>query len=55
MWQEIVVGICVLTALLFVLRRYLPTGFMGKKKNAACDGCSGCGDKKGCSSTGTEE
>jgi hypothetical protein len=46
MWQEIIVGLCVLAALLFVLQRYWP---VSNKKKVACDGCTGCGDKKGCS------
>ncbi len=45
MWQEIIVGLCVLAALIFLLHRYLP---IGRKKAAACDGCTGCGDKKKC-------
>lgn len=44
MWQEILVGIAVIAAILFLARRYLP---MGKKKDGcgSCDGCGGC-DKK---------
>jgi hypothetical protein len=45
MWQEIIVGICVLGALVFLVRRWLP---VGRKKSAACG--SGCG---GCASTGS--
>lgn len=38
MWQEIIVGLCVLAAAYFLVRRWLfPT-----KKSAACGGCSGC-------------
>lgn len=48
MWQEILVGICVVAALLFVLKRYIP---IGKKDSVACNGCSGCSDKKGCSTS----
>jgi hypothetical protein len=36
MWQEIIVGICVLAAAYFVLRQWLP---MGKKKTSGCGGC----------------
>jgi hypothetical protein len=31
MWQEFIVGACVLAALLFVLRAYLPVGKKDKK------------------------
>ncbi|HQQ61947.1 MAG TPA: FeoB-associated Cys-rich membrane protein [Pseudomonadales bacterium] len=44
MWQEIIVGICVLAALAFILRSYL---FPNQKKNTrTCAGCTGCGDKQ---------
>jgi hypothetical protein len=45
MWQEWIVGFCVLCAIGFILWRYLP---IGKKKAAACDACNGCSDKKAC-------
>ena len=44
MWQELIVGICVFTALLFVIYRYWPNS----KKSGGCDGCSGCGSKSSC-------
>lgn len=45
MWQEIIVGACVVAAMAFLLRRYLP---VGNKKKVACGGCDGCSDKKAC-------
>jgi hypothetical protein len=48
MWQELIVGICVLVALAFLLRTYLPP--FAKNKSGSCGGCNGCGDnKKSCS------
>mgnify|MGYP001765270484 CR=1 FL=1 len=48
MWQELIVGICVLLALLFVLRRYL------FRRQPGCGGCQGCGDKdKSCAGRDT--
>ncbi len=46
MWQEMIVGLCVLLALAFVLRRY----FLPAKKTAgSCGGCGGCGSQRqGC-------
>jgi hypothetical protein len=38
MWQEIIVGICVLAAAVFLLRHWLGAG----KKATACGGCSNC-------------
>ena len=38
MWQEIVVGVCVVGAAVFLLRRWIFPG----KKAASCGGCSGC-------------
>lgn len=38
MWQEIIVGLCVLAAVYFLVRRWL----FPAKKSAACGGCSGC-------------
>lgn len=47
MWQEIIVGFCVLAALAFLLRRWLPN-----RKSAGCDsGCGGCGSASNCSTT----
>ncbi|MES2674217.1 MAG: FeoB-associated Cys-rich membrane protein [Pseudomonadota bacterium] len=43
MWQEIIVGICVLGAAYFVLRQWLP---VGKKSSTSC---GGCGTAKSCS------
>lgn len=37
-WQEIIVGICVLSAAIFLLRRWVFAG----KKSGSCGGCSGC-------------
>ena len=39
MWQELIVGICVLAAAIFLVRRWI---FPSAKKSAACGGCSGC-------------
>lgn len=38
-WQELIVGICVLTAVIFLLRRWI---FPSAKKSVACGGCGGC-------------
>ena len=40
MWQEIIVGLCIFAAFLFVVRQYWP----GRKKKSAgnCDHCSSC-------------
>lgn len=48
MWQEIIVGVCVLTATAFVLRRYV---WMSKaaKQGGGCSSCKGCGSG-GCKS-----
>lgn len=41
MWQEVIVGICVLVALVFVLRKYV---FKDRPASGSCDGCNnGCG------------
>jgi hypothetical protein len=40
LWQEMIVGICVLAAVVFLVRRWL---FPSAKKSAACGGCGGCG------------
>lgn len=53
MWQEIVVGICVLAAVIFLLRHWLGLG----KKSSACGGCSNC-DKtsdKSCTTNAAEK
>lgn len=39
LWQEMIVGICVLAAVIFLVRRWL---FPSAKKSAACGGCGGC-------------
>ncbi len=39
MWQEIIVGLCVLLAVIFLIRRWF---FSSTKKSAACGGCGGC-------------
>ncbi len=39
MWQEIIVGLCVLLALIYLLHQWLPG--LGKK-SGDCGGCSGC-------------
>lgn len=41
MWQNIIVGICVLAAVFFVARQWLPG--LGKK-SSTCGGCNGCSD-----------
>jgi len=46
MWQEIIVGVCIVAAAYVVLRQWLP---IGKKKTSGCGGC-GSGDT-GCSTT----
>lgn len=38
MWQEIIVGICILTAAAFLVRRWI----FPAKKSSACGGCGGC-------------
>jgi hypothetical protein len=49
MWQEVIVGFCVLVAGGFVLRRYWPKSGTGGAANSACGGCSGCPkDKRTC-------
>lgn len=37
-WQEVIVGVCVVAAAIFLLRRWIFPG----KKTASCGGCSGC-------------
>jgi hypothetical protein len=43
-WQEIIVGLIVISALLFLLSNW----FFSTKKNASCGGCNSCDDKKEC-------
>lgn len=38
MWQELIVGVCVSAAVLFLLRQYWP----GKKRDANGHQCHGC-------------
>jgi hypothetical protein len=45
MWQEIIVGICVLAAAIFVLRQWFP---FSRKKSSGCGGCSGCNTSPSC-------
>lgn len=47
MWQELIVGACVLAAAIFWIRKLIP-GFAKTKANSAasCDGCSACGTDK---------
>lgn len=54
MWQEIIVGICVLGAVVFLLRRWVIPG----KKSAACGGCGGCDNKPagtGCATSSSDK
>ncbi|WP_416190962.1 FeoB-associated Cys-rich membrane protein [Neisseria sp. CCUG12390] len=44
MVQNIIVGIIVLGCVVYVLRHFV---FKSKTKPSECDGCSGCGGKKG--------
>ncbi|QEI11757.1 FeoB-associated Cys-rich membrane protein [Cellvibrio japonicus] len=37
MWQEIIVGVCLIAAIIFLLRRWLFSG-----KPSACGGCNSC-------------
>jgi MinD superfamily P-loop ATPase len=37
MWQEIIVALCVISAIVFLLRKWF-----FKKKTSSCGGCSGC-------------
>lgn len=41
MWQEIIVGLCVLAAVVFLAKRWLP---VFKSSKVGCDsGCGSCG------------
>jgi len=57
MWQEVIVGVIVVGAFLYVGNRYLPHPWK-KKKGVGCgsgdDGCSSCGSNSagGCSTGG---
>ena len=48
MWQELIVGVIVLSAVLFLVRQRLP---FGKKSSDSCGGCGGCNTAKSCSNT----
>lgn len=48
MWQEIIVGICVLAAGYFVLRQWLP---FANKKSSGCGGCGTGGSGSSCTAT----
>lgn len=52
MWQELIVGICVVAAMVFLVRRWL---FPSAKKSAACGGCSGCDKTVGSSCSNPAE
>ncbi|RYD70655.1 MAG: FeoB-associated Cys-rich membrane protein [Sphingobacteriales bacterium] len=41
MWQELIVGLIVLAACVFLARRWLP--FFSKKTTGCNTGCGGCG------------
>ena len=47
MWQEVIVGLCVLAAAVFLVRRWLPA--FTNKNSSACGGCGGCDTAKSCS------
>lgn len=44
MWQEMIVGICVLAALAFILRSYILPNQI--KSTGKCEGCNGCGNNR---------
>lgn len=56
MWQEIIVGICVLAAAYFVLRQWLP---FGNKKSSGCGSCNttsnSCNTHKTCAPVKTDQ
>jgi len=41
MWQEIIVAVCVISALIFLVRKWFFS-----KKSSSCGGCSDCGKGK---------
>lgn len=47
MWQEVIVGACVIAAVVFLLRRWLP--YFNKNNGGSCGGCGGCDTAKSCS------
>jgi len=47
MWQEMIVGACVIAAVIFLLRRWLPV--FGAKSSGSCGSCGGCDTAKSCS------
>lgn len=50
MWQEIIVGIIVVSAVLYLTRQWLPFGKLSSNKQAtgSCGGCGGCNTAKSC-------
>lgn len=44
-WQEVIVGVCVLLAVIVVIKRVLP----GKSAGSCGSGCGGCSSKPACS------
>lgn len=50
-WQEIIVGICVLVAVIVVIKRILP----GKSAGSCGSGCGGCASKPACSTSDTRK
>jgi hypothetical protein len=50
MWQELIVSLCVLLAVTFLLRQYMP-GL--RKSGGSCHHCQGCDNKKSSGGCGT--
>jgi FeoB-associated Cys-rich membrane protein len=48
MWQEIIVALCIISACIFLVRKWF-----FNKKTSACGGCSGC--EKNASSCDTQK
>jgi len=46
MWQEVIVGLCILAAVIYLARQWLP--ILGKKPASGCGGCGGCDTAKSC-------
>ena len=46
MWQEVIVGLCVIAAVVFLLRRWLP--ILNANSRPGCGGCGGCDTAKSC-------
>ena len=51
MWQEIIVGLCVLAAGIFLVRHWLFPG----KKSSNCGGCNNCDTNKPARCNNTSE